>query len=171
MGPAALPLEDNAVISACGRYRYVLTRQVGPGERAVTFVMLNPSTADAMKDDHTIRKCIGFARRWKCAKLTVLNLFAFRATKPSDMKKASDPVGPENRAWFDRVLAAPGDGLVVCAWGVHGAHLGQDRIVLGWLDRLGIRPHALAITKDGHPQHPLMLGYDAGLVPFTGQAR
>jgi hypothetical protein len=166
METAALPLEDNAVISPCGLYRYVLTRQVGPGVRAATFIMLNPSTADATTDDHTIRKCIGFARRWGCGKLTVLNLFAFRATKPADMKKATDPVGPENRAWFDRVLATPDDGLVVCAWGVHGAHRDQDRLVLGWLDRFGVRPHALAITKDGHPQHPLMLGYEAKLVPF-----
>ncbi|MDB5309120.1 MAG: hypothetical protein JWO38_3322 [Gemmataceae bacterium] len=170
MEQASLLLERNAVISDCGRYRYVLTRQVGPGMRSVTFIMLNPSTADATTDDHTIRKCIGFARRWGCGKLTVLNLFAFRATKPPVMKKAADPVGPENKAWFDQHLAEASESLVVCAWGVHGAHQDQDLAVLGWLERLGIQPQALAITKDGHPQHPLMLGYDSELVPFVGRS-
>ena len=61
-----LPLEQNAVISACGKYRYVLTRQVRPGPKIATFIMLNPSTADATQDDPTIRRCIGFARQWGC---------------------------------------------------------------------------------------------------------
>src|SRR5689334_19453129 len=118
-----LQLEDNAVISACGRYRYVLTRQVGPGSRRATFVMLNPSTADATNDDPTIRRCIGFAREWGCGRLVVLNLFAFRATDPADLKRAIDPVGPENRDWFERTLRPPHDGPLVCAWGVHGTFL------------------------------------------------
>src|SRR4051812_26865304 len=112
-----LPLEQNAVISACGRYRYLLTRQVGPGPRAATFIMLNPSTADATKDDPTIRRCIGFARQWGCGRLSVLNLFAFRATDPAAMKRADDPVGPENKDWFERILTDAGEGRVVCGWG------------------------------------------------------
>jgi hypothetical protein len=87
--------------------------------------MLNPSTADASQDDPTIRRCIGFARQWGCGRLVVLNLFAFRATDPADLKRAADPVGPENRAWFDRTLVDDlVGGPVVCGWGVHGAHLG-----------------------------------------------
>src|SRR3954454_15761859 len=105
-----LSLEQNAVISACGRYRYLLSRQVGPGLRTATFIMLNPSTADATNDDPTIRRCIGFARQWGCGRLAVLNLFAVRATDPAEMKRADDPVGPENRDWFDRHLL---EGLYV----------------------------------------------------------
>src|SRR3954453_788312 len=117
-GNAKLPLEQNAVISACGRYRYLLTRQVGPGTRTAVFIMLNPSTADATDDDPTIRRCIGFARQWGCGRLAVLNLFALRATDPAWMKQADNPVGPENRDWFDRTFPASHDGPVVCAWGV-----------------------------------------------------
>lgn len=163
----ALLLEENAVISACGRYRYVLTRQVGPGTRSAVFVMLNPSTADASNDDPTIRRCIGFARQWSCGRLVVLNLFAFRATEPADLKRAEEPVGWENRAWFERMLADPGAGLVICGWGVHGEHRGQDRAVLGWLAELGVEPLALGVTKDGHPRHPLYLPYSAELVVFA----
>jgi hypothetical protein len=166
---ATRDLEQNAVISACGRYRYLLTRQVGPGPRTATFIMLNPSTADATSDDPTIRRCIGFASRWGCGRLAVLNLFAVRATHPADMKRADDPVGPENWDWFDRTIAGGPDDLVVCAWGVHGEHMDQDRTVLGWLRSYGIKPLALGITQEGHPRHPLYLSYGAQLIPLAGR--
>jgi hypothetical protein len=159
----------DAVISDCGRYRYLLTRQVGTGARVAVFIMLNPSTADATNDDPTIRRCVGFARRWECGRLAVLNLFAVRATDPADMKRARDPVGPENKVWFDRILRTRRLGRVVCAWGVHGAHREQDRAVLGWLERYGIRPRVLGTTVEGHPRHPLYLPYAAKPVPFVAR--
>jgi hypothetical protein len=162
-----LPHAHYAVISACGRYRYALTRRVGPGEQRATFIMLNPSTADAAKDDPTIRRCIGFARQWGCGQLLVLNLFAFRATDPADLKRAPDPVGPDNKAWFDRTLTD--DGPVVCGWGVHGTHRGQDLAVLGWLRELGVEPLALGVTKGGHPRHPLYVSSGTELVAFAGR--
>jgi hypothetical protein len=164
-----LPLEQNAVISSCGRYRYLLTRQVGPGPRTATFIMLNPSTADAANDDPTIRRCIGFARQWGCGRLAVLNLFAYRATIPVDMKGTEDPVGPENRDWFNRTLLAPHEGPVVCAWCVHGEHRSQDLAVLGWLADARVRPLSLGVTRDGHPKHPLYLPKTAELMHFVGR--
>jgi hypothetical protein len=86
---AMLAFKQNAVLSDCGLYRYVLTRQVGPQNRIITFIMLNPSTADAVKNDQTIRKCIGFARLWECGRLVVVNLFAFRTTDPAEMRQGS----------------------------------------------------------------------------------
>lgn len=56
----------SASLSACGKYRYTLGRAWGLGVReqcAMSFVMLNPSTADAEHDDPTIRRCIHFALR------------------------------------------------------------------------------------------------------------
>jgi hypothetical protein len=156
-----LAFKQNAVLSDCGLYRYVLTRQVGPQNRIATFIMLNPSTADAVKNDQTIRKCIGFARLWECGRLVVVNLFAFRTTDPAEMRRAKDPVGPENKAWLVKTLAGIGDGPVVCGWGVHGSYRDQDMTVLGLVDQLGIRPGALAITKDGQPKHPLYVSYSA----------
>ena len=107
--------EADAVISDCERYRYRLTRRWDDGPTC-TFIMLNPSTADARKDDPTIRRCIGFARREGCAALLVINCFAFRATKPADLFAAEDPIGPEN----DRHIMAASldaDGQVIAAWG------------------------------------------------------
>ena len=69
-----------AVLSDCERYRYVLERQIGAGDRVVLFVMLNPSTADAFKDDPTVIQCCKFASRWGFDRVHVVNMFALRAT-------------------------------------------------------------------------------------------
>jgi hypothetical protein len=161
-----------AVISSCGKYRYHLHRTIpGFGHRVATFIMLNPSTADHEVDDPTIRKCVGFCQRWGCGELHVVNLFAVRATDPTDLRKASDPAGPENHEWVRRAVRLSTDphagGPVVCAWGTHGAYMEQDRTVLGWIEGF-CQPIALGLTKDGHPRHPLYAPYSAEVIPFTG---
>ena len=157
-------MEKSAFISDCGLYRYSLSRKWG-GAPDVCFVMLNPSTADANLDDPTIRRCIGFARSWGRGGIKVINLFAFRATSPKDLKAAVDPVGRLNeKVVVDTVLNSID---VVCAWGVHGSFRGQAKIMMGWIDRGTIlEPYALALTKDGHPRHPLYLPKNAERQPF-----
>lgn len=169
----ALSLKQNVVISSCGNYRYLLTREVGFGNRTATFIMLNPSTADAANDDATIRRCIGLTRRWNCGRLVVANLFAVRATHPAEMRRASDPVGPENHEWVTRAVEwatvpydAAGAGPVVCAWGTHGSYLDQDRTVLGWVGGV-CTPMALGFTRNGHPRHPLYVPCTAKLVTLA----
>ena len=98
----------------------------------------------------------------------MLNLFAFRATDPAVLRRAEDPVGPENRSWLERSLADSGDGLVVCGWGVQGGYRDQDQVVLGWLARLKMRLRALGLTRDGYPRHPLYAPYSAEWIPFSG---
>lgn len=143
-------MDRGAYISDCGRYRYSLWRQWAPGPRVV-FVGLNPSTADAMLDDPTIRRCMGFARAWGYTNLMMVNLFAYRDTAPRNMLAVDDPVGPDN----DRVLrnAHAKAALTVAAWGAHGTHGGRDHAVRALLPRL----HYLRLTKNGHPGHPLYL--------------
>src|SRR5438128_12388833 len=93
----------NAHISADGKYRYFLSRILGCGP-ITTFIMLNPSTADAEVDDATIRKCLGFCQRWGCGTLQVINLFAIRTPHPAAMKQVEDPVGPDNKQAFDQAM-------------------------------------------------------------------
>ncbi len=159
------PPTRSAVVSDCGKYRYYLHRQLGEGRHAATFIMLNPSTADHDVDDPTIRKVMGFARRRGCHELHVVNLFAVRATKPGDLRAATDPVGPENREWLRRAVELACDGLVVCGWGTHGAYMGQDKAALGWIGGL-CQPTCLGVTRDGHPRHPLYVPYSAELAAF-----
>ena len=153
-------VDASAVMSPCGQYRYVLTRQWAFGSPdcstpAVAFIGLNPSTADALKDDPTIRRCIGFAKAWGFGKLVMLNLFAFRATKPGDMVSALDPIGPENDHFL---MAEMGQAdMVVAAWGAHGGHLQRDCRVRVMAEERDIQLHYLRLTKEGHPGHPLYL--------------
>lgn len=152
-----------ARISSCGRYRYMLTRTWREGEPTATFIMLNPSTADAAKDDQTIRKCVGFAQRWGMNGITVVNLFAFRATKPEDMRAVADPFGPECLHWQHQ--ACLGRAKVICAWGNGGAYRNAGPAMLKYLHQSGVTPLALKLNpKSGHPQHPLYVPYEAQLV-------
>jgi hypothetical protein len=146
-------------------YRYWLTRNLRDlcaGDTRLTFIMLNPSTADESTDDPTIRRCIGFAKREGCAEMVVANLFAKRSTDPRGLH--SEPAkGPNDReidAW--RRAFHERDGMIVAAWG-SGAGF-------GWL-RQGIEERAehlraiadgrplycLGRTKAGFPRHPLYL--------------
>jgi hypothetical protein len=146
----------SAEFSPCRLYRYTLWRWWGAAPGAfdrgfVVFVGLNPSTADEVTDDPTIRRCIAFAKAWGYGGMCMVNLFAFRSTDPADMLAAADPVGPENDVWLKRL--APRAALVVAAWGVDGKHLGRDAQV----KRLIPEMHYLRLTKNGHPGHPLYL--------------
>ena len=137
------------------QYRYTLGRVVGESDRLVTFILLNPSIADEVVDDPTIRRCISFARTWGYGQLSVVNLFAYRSTNPRLLMTADDPVGPCND---DTILAAVSEAdLVVCAWGTNGALHGRGDYVRNLIDGL-CRPHVLLFTKHGHPRHPLYIG-------------
>ncbi len=153
----------HAVISDCGRYRYRLWRKWGEGS-PLLFVMLNPSTADASIDDATIRRCVGFAQRAGFGELEVVNLYAYRATDPDDLRRAGYPVGPDNDAHIAE--AALASAAVCVAWGANTAGLLRSGEVLPMLRGLGVEPLCLRITRSGHPQHPLYLPSDSKLQRF-----
>ncbi len=152
----------SAYLSECRTYRYALTRDVAPltGEGTVTFIGLNPSTADEEQDDPTIRRCVGFARSWGFARLKMLNLYAFRATDPNDLFAAEDMVGPDNDCTIAKVVG--GSDLVVCAWGANGTPP-RTRQVLD----LVAAPHCLGLTMHGAPRHPLYVKGDTQPLPFA----
>jgi len=154
-----------AHISVCGRYRYTLRREWAveraPGQ--ITYVMLNPSTADGDVDDPTVRKCIGFARRFNDVNaIEIVNLFAWRATDPRDLGRAParDIIGPWND---DAIIEAVNRarGTVVVAWGAHAIaqFRHRDAMVLGLIKACGKRPVCLGRAKGGAPRHPLMVAY------------
>lgn len=162
--PRGADVRRGAHISDDGRYRYGLIRRWGDGT-AATFVMLNPSTADGEQDDPTIRRCVGFARALGCDALLVVNLYAWRATKPEDLWTAEDPVGPENDYRLERHIraAASADRPLVAAW---GANAREDRVRAVIAMRGADRLTALGVTKDGAPRHPLYLPASARPTPW-----
>ncbi len=148
---------STAVYSDCERYRYALTRVWEGAAKRVHFVMLNPSTATEMQNDPTVERCERRARALGFGAFQVTNIFAWRDTDPRDMRAAADPVGPENDAailgacsWADQT---------VCAWGTHGAHLRRGPVVEAILRGAGHDLTHLGLSKDGHPKHPLYIGY------------
>lgn len=158
----------SAVISACGSYRYRLSRQFGFSYRAATFIGVNPSTADAEVDDATVRKCIGFAKRWGFDGIEIINLFAFRSTDVRALATAADPVGPRND-YHTKEALLNADFIVPC-WGsvtkLPDALVGRIGIVRDWIVSVDAPVKCLGFTKHGDPKHPLMLGYDTPLVDW-----
>lgn len=158
--------ERNAAkISLCGRYRYELSRQWAAGA-CLSFIMLNPSTADADLDDPTIRRCIGFAKREGAGGLVVGNVYALRSTNPKALLTAVDPIGPDNAVTLTRIAAdSIAHGLpVVCAWGIPGGYGALRALPL--LAKSGARLVCLGKTKNGSPRHPLYIKSNQPLEPF-----
>lgn len=141
-------------------YRYSLRRVWDLRLPAVLFVMLNPSTADENHLDPTLRRCVGYARAWGYGKLLVGNLFALRATDPTELYSHPSPDGPLNDATLS-MLAGEAE-MVVAAWGNHGDLHGRDKAVEPLLTRKR-NLFSLTLTRAGAPGHPLYLPGD--LVP------
>jgi hypothetical protein len=156
----------SADISADGLYRYTLRREWASGP-TMTFIMLNPSTADADIDDPTIRRCIGFANREGCGTLHVVNLFGFRSTKPNGLLNAVDPKGPENTRYVKD--AVDRSTFTVAAWGnwwLACRHRPPRFNVEGYAGRTGKHLLCLGTTASGQPRHPLYVKGDAPLVQW-----
>jgi len=161
-----------AEISKDTLYRYRLTREWDADRPVVNFIGLNPSTADALVDDPTIRRCIGFAKRWGFGKLIMTNLFALRCTDPAKLCFAAvDPIGPQTNGWLETSAAEA--SLVVAAWGaVDGlmrddVRFAQRRAVVVCNLIFTTSIHALGFTKAGFPRHPLYMRGDAKPLPWV----
>jgi hypothetical protein len=154
-----------AEIDPTGMYRYSLWRIWDSAKDGhLVFVMLNPSKADADLDDPTIRRCIGFAKTWGFGSIEVVNLFAFRATDPSELKKCKDPIGPHNNKHIHSAAARA--TKIVFAWGVNGTLLSRDKQVINLLS--DYNPVCLQKSKAGHPKHPLYIAANCEPIFFGG---
>jgi hypothetical protein len=164
LGPA---IKKTAALSDCGLYRYELQRiWVAKGPILVT-CMLNPSTADADKDDPTIRTLIHFGKLWGFGGLLVVNLFAFRSSSPKEMMAHHFPRGPKNIEFINGALtlARSQSQPALAAWGANGAHHAGPNDLEGgqdWFCRLA-RHHTvnltcLGTTAGGFPKHPMARG-------------
>jgi len=168
-------IRRSAEISDCGRYRWWLRRswvlydERGhhiKGKGVCCFVMLNPSTADGMQDDPTIRRCIGFAKSWGYDTLSVRNLFPWRATDPKALFHTEALTGG-NRGDSELLTACTAD-LVVVAWGTN-VPLGRDQFALGLFRNCfpDVALYCLGTTKRGHPRHPLYVNADTQPILFS----
>jgi hypothetical protein len=149
-----------ARFSSCGVYRYELWRSWNT-KPPIVFLMLNPSTADAERNDPTVERCERRARALRAGGVIVVNIFALRSTDPKALYRAPDPVGPENDESIVRSCATLQPRAVICAWGRHGNLHGRGAAVLALLRTHGVIPMCLGLNGDGTPKHPLYLRYSA----------
>ncbi len=159
---------SGATFSDCGRYRYKLWR-TWSDKPLLTFIMLNPSTSDEIKNDPTVERCERRARQNGYGGIVVLNLMAYRATDPRELAPlpAKERFGPENAEHL--VNAVQSGGTIICGWGAHG-HLGPVAWLTTQAERAETPLWCLGTTKDGHPRHPLYVPYSKPLEWFAGRA-
>ena len=151
-------MKKDAILSEDRKYRYVLSRIWDESKPLVVIIGLNPSTADEKDDDNTIKKCINFSKNWGYGGLYMLDLFAFRATAPSDMFNASSPIGEENSKYIEKYSKL--SDKVICAWGNNGNFKNRSKEVLLNIEN----KFYLKLNKTGEPAHPLYL--NKNLIPI-----
>ncbi|MEQ9257920.1 MAG: DUF1643 domain-containing protein [Roseovarius sp.] len=167
-------VEGGALFSACGRYRQALTRDWTPEgalPRAVLFIGMNPSVADADVSDPTCHRELLFARDWGFTRYLKGNMLDWRATSPKDLP--TDPAlacSPANLpALEDMAREAE---LVVMAYGkLHKRYAGIVSEVIARVAATGTPLKCLGLNKDGSAKHPLYLRKDTEPMPFPLDGR
>jgi len=156
-----------ATVSACGTYRYHLWRSWDENRPHLTFLMLNPSTADALSDDPTLRRISKISREFGYGGVDVLNLYAFRSPHPSILAKAKSPHGPHQTHYLSQQIIKLQNTQtpLVLAWGNH-AKTADTQDILHRLTQAEITLTTLGLTKQHQPMHPLFSPTPPKLYPY-----
>ncbi|THH35189.1 DUF1643 domain-containing protein [Aliishimia ponticola] len=158
-----------ARFSDCMRYRHALSRDwtpAGQAPRAILFVGLNPSVADADASDPTCHRELTFARDWGFTRYLKGNLLDWRATSPRDIPP--DPALARSAWNMDvlREMAAEAETLVLASGNVHKRYATIEAETLEALRQTGKPLMCLGKNQSGAAKHPLYLRKDAALIPF-----
>ena len=150
-------------------YRYILGTR---GENPLICIGINPSTAQPDDLDNTLKSVERIALGNGFDSFIMFNVYAQRATSPDDMEKGCNPLlHEENMKAFRYVLSISANPTVWAAWGAiiekrkYLPDCVRDMLTIGgeygaqWVC-------AGAITKKGHPHHPLYLRKDEKIKPF-----
>jgi hypothetical protein len=157
----------DTLFSSDRKYRYTLYRRLhAPGQtivdRTVSFICLNPSTADEVENDPTVRRAMGYARGFGGSEFYMLNIFALRSTDPALLYADEDPVGPENDVHIEFICEH--SDYIICGWGNHGELHGRGKEVTELLKEYKL--HCLGVNANFSPKHPLYLRADLPLRSF-----
>lgn len=158
-------LERDAVISDCGKYRYLLRRTWDHDKPRALIVMLNPSTADAEVDDATIRSCIRLCKGAGYGSFEVVNIYGLRATDPKALTESDDPQGPMNERIVHAAICRC--DVVICAWGAHPMAQSVAGFLLGKIRSHRPAAYCFGKTKAGAPRHPLYIKSGTPLEVFA----
>lgn len=150
-------------------YRYILGTR---GNNPLICIGINPSTAEPDHLDNTLKSVERIALGNGFDSFIMFNVYAQRATSPDDMEKQFNAqLHEENMKAFRYVLSISENPTVWAAWGAiiekrkYLPNCVRDMLKAGeacnarWVC-------AGAITKKGHPHHPLYLRKDEKIKPF-----
>ncbi|EZQ01444.1 DUF1643 domain-containing protein [Acinetobacter sp. Ver3] len=153
--------EKGAVISDCQKYRYSLWTIWDKSKPIYTFIGLNPSTADHLTDDRTIKRCKKFVQDWGGGGFYIVNLFAFRTPYPYELFAENNPIGELNESYLIE-LTNQSEKIVAC-WGNDGNYLKRaDQI----RELLKGKLYCLHLNKSGEPKHPLYAHSKSVLIKY-----
>jgi len=155
-------MRRRASFSRCGQYRYSLSRSWDPLLPELMLVGLNPSRADGVADDPTIRRCIGLTQFWGYGGFTIVNLFSWCTPYPAELRVQRDPIGPGTNRAILRTARRSED--IVLMWGNNGQHLERAEQVLELLRPFSLR--CIGQTVTGAPRHLLYARRDAALIRY-----
>jgi hypothetical protein len=135
-------------------------------DRILVVIGANPSKAGqmvngVMRSDPTVSRMRSLAAELDFDWLWMLNVRAYVATDPKDVPEDPVAIGPDNFYWLDKACSKA--DMVLCAWGNLAGDLLEKSVLKIVRDCFRV-PHALALTKDGHPRHPR--GVPARARPF-----
>ena len=150
-------------------YRYILGTR---GKNPLICIGINPSTAKPDALDNTLKSVERIALGNGFDSFIMFNVYAQRATDPDAMERQCNPaLHNENLKAVRYVLAMSDAPVVWAAWGAiiekrdYLADCVRDMVAVG--QEYGARwCCAGAISKKGHPHHPLYLRKDELLKPF-----
>ena len=158
-------LENDAVVSSCGKYRYLLRRTWDYNKPRALLVMLNPSTADATVDDATIRSCVRLLSGQGYGSMEVVNVYAFRATDPRELAQQSNPFGVHNLNVVEAAIRRC--DVVICAWGAYPPAVPHAAPILSAIRSQRPASYCFGKTKSGAPKHPLYIKSGTPLEVFN----
>ncbi|MFT3784382.1 MAG: DUF1643 domain-containing protein [Nibricoccus sp.] len=147
-------MPNECIFSPDRLHRYTLIHrwdEMFNRDHGIAWICLNPSTADEHQLDPTLRRIRDFSATWGYSYFVMLNLFAWRATQPDEMKAVADPIGPDNDRWIAHWCSKV--DRVMLGWGEHGAHQNRAQQVLAYLD--SSKTYCLERNASGQPKHPL----------------
>ncbi len=150
-------------------YRYILGTR---GEKPLICIGINPSTAQPDNLDNTLKSVERIALGNGFDSFLMFNVYAQRATDPDAMEKTCNPLlHRENLEAFRYVLSLSKAPAIWAAWGTiiekrpYLPQCLQDMVEAGQAQNASWYC-AGAVSKKGHPHHPLYLRKDEKLRPF-----
>ena len=150
-------------------YRYILGTR---GKNPLICLGINPSTAQPDKLDNTLKSVERIALGNGFDSFIMFNVYAQRATNPDSMEKVCNPLlHQENLEAFRYIMSISHKPAIWAAWGAiiekrkYLPACVRDLLAVG--NEYGAQWYcAGAITKKGHPHHPLYLRKDEKIKPF-----